>query len=131
MGKVEPPYIGLAPYGCAWAPSIFFTRNRDREEFLGLADWLCGQFGADVIERYGGSGEDDKEYWTLRVAGSDWLLMRCFYPTGISLSGQCAGDLPAFEEIARAIGARPIGWRYHWLRLRRRVRAGREMRLAP
>ena len=126
MGNAEPPYIGLARYGRVWVPSIFFTRERDREEFLRLAGWLCEEFGADIVERYGGKGEDDKEYWTLRVAGSDWMLMRCFCPKGISLGGQNAADLPAFEVIARAIGARPVGWRYHWLRLRRKVGSGRD-----
>lgn len=126
MGKVEPPYLSLAPYMREWPPGLLFTRSRDRGEFLRLADWLCGEFGADVIERYGGGGEDDKEYWTLQVAGSDWLLMRCFYPRGISLWGPRADDLPAFEAIAQAVGARSHGLRYRWRRFCRRLAAGRE-----
>jgi hypothetical protein len=119
MARVEPPYIGLSRYGRTWVPGILFARSRDRAEFIRLADWLCREFAAEVVKRYGGEGEQDKEYWTLRVAGSDWLLMRCFYPHGISLDGQCQEDLPAFEAIARAVGARPVGWRYRWLRCRR------------
>jgi hypothetical protein len=119
MARVQPPYLGLARFGRAWVPSIVFARDRDRAEFVRLADWLCREFGAEVVERYGGEAEQDKEYWTLRVAGSDWLLMRCFYPHGISLDGSRPADLPAFEAIARAVGARPVGWRYRWVRFRR------------
>jgi hypothetical protein len=125
MARVEPPYFGLAQFGREWVPSIVFTRSRDRAEFARLAGWLCREFGAEVVERYGGAGEEDKEYWTLRVAGSDWLLMRCFYPRGISLDGHRPADLPAFEAIARAVGARPVGWRYRWLRFRRWLASNR------
>ena len=100
VAKLEPPFIGLAPFGRDWVPDIFFTRSRDRGEFLRLADRLCREFRAEVVERYGGEGEEAKEYWTLRVDGSDWLLMRCFYPRGISLNGGSMKDLPAFESIA-------------------------------
>jgi hypothetical protein len=96
-----------------------FTAARDRPEFLRLADWLCREFGAAVVERYGGDGADDKEYWTLRAGGSDWLLMRCFYPRGISLDSKSPRDLPVFERIAAAVGAVPVGWRYRWVRFRR------------
>ena len=71
MATVEPPYFGLARFGREWVPSIVFSGSRDRGEFLRLADWLCREFAAEVVERYGGQGIDDKEYWTLRVAGSD------------------------------------------------------------
>jgi hypothetical protein len=47
--------------------------------------------------------------------------MRCFYPSGISLSGHSMSDLAAFEAIARTVDASPIGWRYRWLRLRQRL----------
>jgi hypothetical protein len=119
MAKVEPPYFGLGQLGREWVPTIFFTRSRDRAEFLRLADWLSREFHGEVVERYGGEGKEDKEYWTLRIAGSDCLLMRCFYPHGISLDGRRTTDLPAFEAIARAIGAQPVGWRYRWVRFRR------------
>ena len=54
MARVEPPYFGLARFGREWVPSILFTRGRDRAEFVRLADWLCREFGAEVVERYGG-----------------------------------------------------------------------------
>jgi hypothetical protein len=111
MARIEPPYLGLARLGREWVPSILFTHSRDRAEFLRLADWLYREFSAEVVERYGGESAD-KEYWTLRHAGSDWLLMRCFYPRGISLGGQHPADLPAFEAIAQAVAARPYGWRF-------------------
>jgi hypothetical protein len=119
MAKGDPPCFGLMRFGREWVPSIVFTRSRDRGEFVRLADWLCRDFRAEVVSRYGGEGEQDKEYWTLRVAGSDWLLMRCFYPSGISLDGRHLTDLPAFEAIACAVGASPVGWRYRWVRFRR------------
>lgn len=121
MARPEPPIIGLAPYGRDWVPNIFLTSRRDRGEFLGFAEWLCREFPAQVIERYGGEGEEAKEYWTLRVDGSDWLLMRCYYPRGISLAAHSMTDLPAFEAIARAVCASPVGWRYRWLRILRRL----------
>lgn len=124
VGKREPPIIGLAPYGREWVPALVLTRSRERREFLILAEWLCREFRAEVVERYGGEGEEDKEYWTLRVDGSDWLLMRCYYPIGVSLNGGSMGDLPAFEAIGRAVHAAPVGWRYRWLRFRRRFRGG-------
>ncbi|WP_020470422.1 hypothetical protein [Zavarzinella formosa] len=119
MAKVDSPYVGLVRFGREWAPSIFFTRDRDRAEFLRLAGWLCQRFRAEVIDRYGGEEAESKEYWTLRVGESDWLLMRCFCPGGISLDGKHQTDLPAFEAIAREVGASPVGWRYRWVRLRR------------
>jgi hypothetical protein len=121
VAKPEPPLIALASVGRDWAPGVLFTESRDRAEFVRLAEWLCREFGAEVVERYGGDREEDKEYWTLRVAGSDWLLIRSYYPRGISLHGPSMKDLPAFEAIARAVNASPIGWRYRWLRLRRRL----------
>jgi hypothetical protein len=96
---------------------MVFTRAR--AEFLRLADWLCREFGAVVVERYGGEGPDNKEYWTLRVGASDWMLMRCYYPHGISLDSHSPVDLPAFERIAAAVGAKPVAWRYRWIRFRR------------
>lgn len=119
MGRVEPPYFGLARYGREWVPSIVFTRSRDRSEFLRLAEWLCRDFGGEVVERYGGEDEDAKEYWTIRVGESRWMLSRCFYPVGISLDSDHGPDLPTFETIAREVAARPVGWRYRWLRFRR------------
>lgn len=124
MAKVEPPYFWLGCYGREWVPGIVFTRSRDRAEFVRLADWLCREFGAEVVERYGGPGAEDKEYWTLRGAGSHWLLMRCFYPHGISLDGKSGRDLPVFERIAAAVGAVPVGWRYRWIRFRRWLSGG-------
>jgi len=121
MARVEPPYFGLGTFGREWVPMIVFTASRDRAEFLRLADWLCREFSVEVVERYGGSGEDDKEYWTLRSPASDWLLMRCFYPRGISLDSTSPRDLPVFERIAVAVGAVPVGWRYRWARFRRRL----------
>lgn len=119
MAKVEPPYFGLVRFGREWVPSIFFTRSRDRAEFVRLAEWLGREFHVEVAERYGGEGEDSKEYWTLRVGNSNWLLMRCFYPSGISLDGSRPDDLPAFEAIGKAVGASPVGWRYRWVQIRR------------
>ncbi|MCC2668632.1 MAG: hypothetical protein K0Q72_1103, partial [Armatimonadetes bacterium] len=121
MAKIEPPYCGLARFGREWIPVVVFTASRDRAEFLRLGEWLCREFGAEVVERYGGEGPDNKEYWTLRVAESDWLLMRCFYPHGISLDSNSPRDLPKFERIAQAVGAVPVGWRYRWARFRRRL----------
>jgi hypothetical protein len=120
MPRVEPPYFGLARYGRNWVPSIHFSRSRDRAEFLRLADSLCRDHGGTVVERYGSDDEDAKEYWTIAVGESRWLLMRCFYPHGISLDSDRPADLPAFEAIARAVGARPVGWRYRWAAFRRR-----------
>ena len=122
MAKIEPPYFGLVRQGREWVPAIVFTTSRSRAEFLRLAEWLCREFDAEVIERHGGEGPDEKEYWMLRVAGADWLLMRCFYPHGISLDSNSPGDLPHFERIVRAVGARPVGWRYRWVQLRRWLR---------
>lgn len=119
MAKVEPPYWGLARYGRDWVPTVVFSRARDRAEFLRLAEWLGREFAAEVVKRYGGEGPDDKEYWTLRVGASDWMLMRCYYPLGISLDSYSPADLPAFERIAAAVGAKPVGWRYRWIRFRR------------
>jgi hypothetical protein len=119
MSRPEPPLFGLARYGRDWVPNIHFTRSRDRREFLRLAEWLCREYHGEVAEHYGGEGEDHKEYWTIRIGESDWLLMRCFYPYGISLGTDRAADLPTFEAIAQQVGARPVGWRYRWLRFRR------------
>ncbi|MFL5343081.1 MAG: hypothetical protein ACJ8F7_23360 [Gemmataceae bacterium] len=124
MATVEPPNFWLGRYGREWVPGILFTRSRDRAEFIRLADWLCREFGAEVVERYGGEGEEDKEYWTLRASGSDWLLMRCFYPRGISLDGKSPRDLEVFERIAAAVGAAPVGWRHRWVRFRRWLAGG-------
>jgi hypothetical protein len=85
VAKPKPSIIGLAPFGRDWVPNIFLTRSRDRSEFLRLAEWLVREFRAEVVDRYGGGGEEAKEYWTRRVDGSDWLLMRCHYSEGISL----------------------------------------------
>jgi hypothetical protein len=126
MARVEPPYFGLARYGREWVPVIVFTRSRDRAEFVRLADWLCQEYRVEVVERYGGDRADDKDYWTLRSTGSDWLLMRCFYPHGISLDSKSPRDLPVFERIAAVVGAKPIGWRYRWLRFRRWLDGGEE-----
>jgi hypothetical protein len=119
--RIETPYFGLARYGRDRVPSVVFTSSRDRGEFLRLAGWICRDFGGEVVERYGGDGEDHKEYWTIRVGEARWMLCRCFFPRGISLDTDLPSDLPAFEEIARLIGARSVGWRYRWLRLRRKL----------
>jgi len=118
MKTVEPPYLYLWQRGREWAPGIQFTSSRERSEFVRLADWLVCEFGAEVVERRGGQSPEDKEYWTLRSAGSQWLLSRCYYPRGIDLAGEHVADLPAFEAIAREVGARPFGWRYRWFRFR-------------
>lgn len=124
VARVQPPYFGLCQYGREWVPVVVFANTRDRAEFLRLADWLCHEFGADVVERYGGAGVEDKEYWTLRVGRSEWMLMRCFYPHGISLDTNSPGDLPVFERIAAAVGAVPVGWQYRWVRFRRWLSGG-------
>lgn len=121
MPRPEPPLFGLARYGRDWVPNIYFTHSRYRAEFVRLAGWLCREYHGQVVKRYGGEGDDQKEYWTIRVGESDWLLMRCFYPHGISLGTDRPDDLPTFEAIAKQVGARPVGWRHRWLRLRRRL----------
>ena len=49
------------------------------------------------------------------------MLCRCYYPVGISLDSDSPADLPKFEAIAKSVDARPVGWRYRWMRLRRRL----------
>ncbi|QEH39188.1 hypothetical protein OJF2_78000 [Aquisphaera giovannonii] len=82
-------------------------------------------FRAEVVERCGGEREEEKEHRTFRVPGSGWMLMRCFDPRGISLDGKRPEDLPAFEAMAEAVGAWPVGRRYRRVRPRRRLRRGR------
>lgn len=110
MRRVDPPYFGLARFVREWVPLIHFTRSRER-----------GEYGGEVVERYGGDGPDQKEYWTIRVDDANWLLMRCYYPCGVSLDTDRPEDLPAFEAIARAVGARQVGWRYRWRKFRDRL----------
>ena len=124
MARIVPPYFGLAQYGREWVPSVVFTTTLDRAEFVRIADWLCREFGAEVVKRYGNEAPDGKEYWTLRAGGSEWLLMRCYYPRGISLDSNSPADLPMFERIAAAVGAVPVGWRYRWVRFRRWLAGG-------
>ncbi len=111
----HPPYFYL---GRRWSPGLLFSRERGRELFVRIASRLAAEFGALVVEAYGGQGEESKEYWTLQIGGSRLLLMRTFYPTGIALCGESWQNVATVEAVARAFGARPIGWRCRALRLR-------------
>ena len=112
--------FGLIPYGADWVPSLFFTEHRDRDVFLWIADWLKTKFSLNLIEEYGATSPDGKEYWTFETDHSRWMLMRCYFPRGISLDSDSPRDLATFEDIARSVGAKPIGWRYRWACIQRR-----------
>lgn len=100
-----------------WVACLSFDRG-DREALVEVAAWLGREFGAVVTERYGGSQEWAKEYWWLRIAGAELLLLR---KDGLSLGGDRRhNDLVV--SIARAFGARFAGWRWRVWQLWRRLR---------
>jgi hypothetical protein len=125
MRTFDDAYFGLVQYGSAWVPSLIFTRDRDRALVLEIADWLTSQFELHLVEEYGDPSEDGKEYWTYRTTNSKWMLMRCYYPCGISLDRDSSEDFATFEMIATTINAKSLGWRYRWTRFQRRFMPSR------
>lgn len=117
--------FGLVTNGTDWVPWIWFTDSRDRATFLEIADWIQSQFDLQLVEKYGSTAEDAKEYWTYTRNSSKWMLMRCYYPLGISLDGYSPYDLSDFEKLARQCKAKPVGWRYRFARFQRRFFAQR------
>jgi hypothetical protein len=125
MRTFDDACFGLVQYGSDWVPSLIFTRDRDRALFLEIADWLTSQFDLHLVEEYGHPSEDGKEYWTYHTSNSKWMLMRCYYPCGISLDSDSSKDFATFEMIATTINAKSVGWRYRWARLQRRFMPSR------
>ncbi|WP_149499987.1 hypothetical protein [Roseiconus lacunae] len=125
MRDFDNAVIGLVTYGADWVPTIIFTDARDRKLFLKIAGWLQSKFDLELVEEYGSTAEDGKEYWTFNHNNSKWMLLRCYYPHGISLDGYSPHDLNDFETISAVCSAKPVGWRYRVARLQRRLFASR------
>ncbi len=108
--------LHLGPRGGAW---LEFDPESGREEFLRVAERLCGEFGGVVTERFGGEGAEDKEYWWIEVEEASLLLMRKPGASGGSGPGLGAapGDVELLRRIGTAFGAREVGrrWRVHGL----------------
>ncbi len=120
MRDSDNAVMGLVNFGTDWVPTILFTTVRDRKLFLEIASWLQTQFDLELVEEYGSQAEDGKEYWTFMHNTSKWMLLRCFYPHGISLDGYSPHDLLDFEVIGSEFNAKPVGWRYRVACLQRR-----------
>src|SRR5438128_5764582 len=71
--QLRAPYYLL---GRRWIPGLLFSEDRHRDLFLRIADRLRSEFGAIVVEEFGGHRDEDKEYWTLQMAGAQLLFMR-------------------------------------------------------
>lgn len=100
-----------------WVACLSFDRD-DRQALAAVAAWLGRELGAVVTERYGGPEPWAKEYWWARVAGADLLLIR---KDGLSLGGERRHN-ELVVSIARAFGARFVGWRWRVWQLWRRLR---------
>ena len=104
----RPPYLWMGPKGALW---LEFTLDDSRETFLALAGRLGREFGAVVTERYGGQGNEDKEYWWLDVEGSSLLLMRKA-GLGTALGGSVPEDVASLARLAGVFNAPRAGWRW-------------------
>jgi hypothetical protein len=97
---------------------VELSEETDRATFARIAARLCAEFGAQITERYGGEGDDEKEYWWLSVGGVTLLLMR---KHGIGLLGSSPREIELARRIGTAFGARQAGWRWRaWNALARR-----------
>src|SRR5688572_2200569 len=105
------PYLWMGPRWGAW---LEFGSSCDHEEFLSIADKVCRDFDGVVTERMG-SGDDDKEYWWIDVAGANLLLMyKHQLGSGLSAEQQ---DIKLLETIGQSYGAYYKGWRWPLYRL--------------
>src|SRR5688500_7779122 len=120
MPTPTPYFIILSRRGLGWYPCVEFTTSGDRNMFQAIAERLVTQFQGEVVERYGGVGPGDKEYWWIDIASKRQLLMRKGAPIGIGLIGNDLSDIELFVRIAEHFGARLIGWRWKLLRTFRR-----------
>ena len=117
----SPPFfVILAPRPFRWSPCLELTTDSDRDVFQTIAARLVDEFGGEIVERYGGDGPADKEYWWIDIESNRYLLMRKD-GMGIGLMGERWADIELIVRIARRFDARFVGWRWKLWRLLRRV----------
>ncbi|MBA3312317.1 MAG: hypothetical protein M3552_08250 [Planctomycetota bacterium] len=122
-----PFFVILGRRRLRWYPCLEFTIDGRRETFLKIANRLVDEFAGQVVERYGGHGDADKEYWWIDIESKHLLLMRKEEPIGIGLLGDGPTDIELVARIAQRFEARFVGWRWRIWRLVRRISRPQEV----
>jgi hypothetical protein len=71
-----PFFVILARRPFSWYPCLELTNDDDRDAFQAIAARLVNEFRGEIVERYGGDGPADKEYWWFDIESKRLLLMR-------------------------------------------------------